>query len=108
MATKHKVEEQTENGIKISANYQPSGGKTWMAEITGEHQKYGLDREFESEIDQRRSSSGKTGSNLYHAEEGKVYEMKVAWGDRFFFTVENREITYIDDQHEALKEVNKK
>jgi len=108
MATKHKVEDQIENGLKISANYQPSGGKTWMAEIKGEDSKYGLDREFVSETNKERSGSGKTGQNFYHAEEGKVYEMNVAWGNRFFFTVEDGEIVYLDDEKEVLDKLGKK
>lgn len=105
MAIKHKVVGQVEDGIKLEANYQPSGGKTWMARISGTHPKYGLDREFVSEKRKERSSSGKTGTNEYVAKEGEVYEMNVAWGDRFFFTVENKEIKYLDGKEEALEKI---
>lgn len=69
----------------IAVNHQPSGGREWVAEIKGTHPKYRFEREFLSEDKRNWSGSGKTGTTYYEVEYGKVYEINVPWGERYFF-----------------------
>lgn len=73
--------------VLIIMNYQPSGGKTWLAEITGLDTKYGIKRDFLRESDIRRSSSRKTGTNYYFLRKDGYYEYNEAWKDRGFFRI---------------------
>jgi hypothetical protein len=70
---------------RIAVNHQPSGGREWVAEIKGTHPKYRFEREFVGEDERNWSGSGKTGTTYYAVEYGKVYEVNVPWGERYFF-----------------------
>lgn len=73
---------------RIAVNHQPSGGREWVAEIKGTHPKYRFEREFLGEDGRNWSSSGKTGTTYYEIEYGKVYEVNVPWGERYFFRLD--------------------
>lgn len=88
----------------LSVNHQPSGGKEWVAEITGRHPKYKFNREFLTPIEKNWSSSGKTGSTRYELVEGKVYEVNEPWHGRYFLTVENGEAKKISAE-EVLRRI---
>ena len=62
--------------------------KSWVAEITGACQRWGLNREFIKEIDEDFYKH-------FELHEGKVYEVCNA-GDREFVQVVNGEIEYLE------------
>lgn len=76
----------------IRINHQPSGGKEWVAEITGRHPKYKFNREFLSPVERNWSGSGKTGSTSFELEAGKIYEVNEPWRGRRFVAVRNGEV----------------
>ncbi len=80
--TEERVRPETK---RIAVNHQPSGGREWVAEIKGTHPKYRFEREFVGEDERNWSGSGKTGTTYYEIEYGKVYEVNVPWGERYFF-----------------------
>ncbi|MDP9437852.1 MAG: hypothetical protein M3P49_03770 [Actinomycetota bacterium] len=73
---------------RIAVNHQPSGGREWVAEIKGTHPKYRFEREFLLDDGRSWSGSGKTGTTYYEVEHGKVYEVNVPWGERYFFRLD--------------------
>lgn len=89
--------------VVISVNHQPSGGKEWVAEITGRHPKYNFNREFLRPVERRWSSSGKTGRTLFELEEGKVYEVNEPWRGRYFVTVVSGEIVQVEVEEVLAK-----
>lgn len=83
----------------IRVNHQPSGGKEWVAEITGTHPKFGWAREFLRPIGRNRSSSGKTGSTSFLVLPDKIYQVNEPWKGRYFIMVdENGEIHYLSEE----------
>lgn len=79
----------------IKVNHQPSGGKEWVAEITGRDPKYKFQREFLQPVSRDWSYSGKTGTTSFELEPGKVYEVNEPWKGRRFVEVKNNEIVTI-------------
>ena len=88
-------------------NHQPSGGKEWVAEITGRHPKYKFNREFQRPIEREWSGSGKTGITMFELEEGKVYEINEPWRGRKFVKVECGKITELDAE-QVLNQINQR
>ena len=88
----------------INVNHQPSGGKEWVAEITGRHPKYKFNREFLNPVERKWSSSGKTGTTSYELEPGKIYEVNEPWRGRRFVEVQNGEIVVISAE-EVLSQI---
>jgi len=76
----------------IKLQHQPSGGREWVAEITGRDPKYTFKRTFIAPVAGQWSSSGKTGTTAFELEEGKVYQINEPWKDRRFVTIENGEL----------------
>ena len=76
----------------LKVNHQPSGGKEWVAEITGRDPKYTFKREFLNAVARDWSYSGKTGTTSYELEPGKVYEVNEPWKGRRFVEVQNGEV----------------
>lgn len=74
--------------VEIVMNHQPSGGKTWLARITGPDPKYKLKREFLTADEKRHSSSGKTGTDYWHIRQDGIFEYDEAWKNRGFFRIE--------------------
>lgn len=71
----------------ISINHQPSGGREWVAEITGRDQQYGVERSFLRPISRSWSSSGKTGTTTFELLPGRLYQVKPSWKDRYYVVV---------------------
>jgi len=92
-----------ENG-KLILRHQPSGGKTWVAEILGPHPKYGFERSFLSPIHRERSSSGRTGSNIYLLAEGKIYQVQEPFEDRVTIRVQDGDVVEVNPV-DLLKEL---
>ena len=82
--------------VIIKVRHQPSAGKEWVAEIVGTHPKWKYERVFLKASDRRWSGSGKTGLTTFTLEEGKIYEVNEPWKGRYFATVENGEIVYLN------------
>jgi hypothetical protein len=95
-----KVEKKV---IVIKVNHQPSGGKEWVAEITGRDPKYKYKREFLQPVSRDWSSSGKTGLTSFELEPGKVYEVNEPWKGRRFVEVQNGEIVVISAEEVLSK-----
>jgi len=76
----------------IKLQHQPSGGREWVAEITGRDPKYTFKRTFLNPVAMQWSSSGKTGTTSFELKEGKVYQINEPWKDRSFVTIENGEL----------------
>ena len=81
--------------VVYSVRHQPSGGREWVAEIVGRHPKYKLDRKFETPVERRWSSSGKTGQTYFELQEGRIYEVCEPYNGRYFVKVENGEVVSI-------------
>lgn len=89
-----------------------SGGPSmpWVAEITGSHQLYGLQREFlpfNKDFEEANASGTRGVNAVYVLESGKAYEIfeRISWkkSRRFFATVsESGEILELQDKFEAL------
>ena len=116
MAASTRLSDWIEQNGGVGDNF----GKTWyVAEVTGEHEKYNLDREFISEkIDS--SYSGKTGRKAVSVDdlkEGAVYEVRGdSWGNKHrrlykLLSIEENddsvdlEALQLDDEDEALAEL---
>ena len=89
----------------IEVNHQPTGGKEWVAEITGRHPKFGLNREFQKVVARNWSSTGRTGSTAFEIEEGKLYEINEPYKGRRFVTVREGQIQEISAE-EAMRIVD--
>lgn len=89
-AKKKKVKE-----VRLALNHQPSGGKEWIARITGTHSKYGLARKFLKVEERDWSYSGRTGTTYYSLSEGGLYEINEPWKERRFVKVEAGEVIEI-------------
>jgi len=76
----------------LKLNYQPSGGKTWVAEITGRCEKYKYERKFLKYVALDKSGSGKTGQVTFQLEQGKFYQVREAWQDDCFVNGEGLEV----------------
>ena len=87
-------EEKNMNKI-IKVNHQPSGGKEWVAEITGRDPKYTFKRKFLNAVARDWSYRGKTGTTSFELENGKIYEVNEPWKGRRFVEVKNSEIVTI-------------
>ena len=87
-----KEVKEMERNMVIKVKHQPSGGKEWVAEITGRDPKYKFKREFLLPVSRDWSSSGKTGSTSYELEPGKIYEVNEPWKGRRFVEVLNGEV----------------
>ena len=87
-----KEVKEMERNMVIKVNHQPSGGKEWVAEITGRHPKYKFKREFLLPVSRDWSRSGKTGLTSFELEPGKVYEVNEPWKGRRFVEVQNGEV----------------
>lgn len=92
MAIRGEELEPEQEAIIEKFNYQPSGGKTWVAEITGTCEKWGFKREFLDYYDIDTSSSGKTGVVYYKFESGKIYQVNEAWKRKGFYHLVNGEL----------------
>jgi hypothetical protein len=86
---------ETKATVRETINHQPSGGKAWAAELIGRDPKYTFTREFLNPVDTNRSSSGKTGSNTYELEDGKLYQLKPSWKDKYFATVRDGKLVEV-------------
>lgn len=89
----------------IHVNHQPSGGREWVAEITGRHPKYGLARNFLPVVARNWSTTGKTGSTAFELEEGKLYEVNAPYKGRSFVKVEDGQIREVSAE-EAMRYVD--
>jgi len=81
--------------VVVKINHQPSGGREWVAEITGTDPKYKLRRKFVSIHQKDWSSSGKTGTTSFKLEESKIYEINEPYNGRRFVIVKNGEAEQI-------------
>ena len=84
-----------EEEVILKLNHQPSGGKEWVAEITGRHPKWKFNRQFLKPVERDWSSSGKTGTTTFVLEPAKIYEINEPWGDRYFARVQGEELITI-------------
>lgn len=89
--------------IVLKIRHQPSGGKEWIAEITGRHPRFNFERKFLNAVARNWSSSGKTGTTSFLLKEGKIYEVNEPWKGRYFITVQNGEVVDIDVDYVATK-----
>ena len=89
--------------IVLKIRHQPSGGKEWIAEITGRHPRFNFERKFLNAVARNWSSSGKTGTTSFLLKEGKIYEVNEPWKGRYFITVQNGEVVDIDVDYVAEK-----
>ena len=98
-----KKEEVKVKSMILKVNHQPSGGKEWVAEITGRDPKYKFKREFLQPVSRDWSSSGKTGLTSFELEPGKVYEVNEPWKGRRFVEIQNGEIVAISAEEVLSK-----
>ena len=89
--------------IVLKIRHQPSGGKEWIAEITGRHPRFNFERKFLNAVARNWSSSGKTGTTSFLLKEGKIYEVNEPWKGRYFITVQNGEVVDVDVDYVATK-----
>lgn len=91
------VKKENAQPVYIEVSEGSRNHKSYIAEIVGEHPRWGFDRQFVS----------KNHENLRikyaHLQEGKVYEIQDA-GDREYAIVRNGEIVNIEKE-EVLKNV---
>lgn len=74
---------------EINTTFGSKRNKSWVAEITGTHPKWKLNREFVSAVEESEWSG-----KVFELENG-IYEVCDA-GDREFVKVENGEIEYLE------------
>ncbi|MCL6539811.1 MAG: hypothetical protein K6T87_04345, partial [Roseiflexus sp.] len=72
--------------VRIVVQHQPSGGREWVARITGRHPKYRWEREFVEPVAREWSGSGRTGYSYYEVTDG-IYEINEPWRGRRFIEV---------------------
>ena len=82
---------KTKKGFEMELNFQPSGGKVWVALLGEKCQKYGRKRKF-LPYSKETSSSGKTGKAFFDIKEDGEYEYNEPWKGRGSFIVKNGEI----------------
>ena len=82
----------------IIVNHQPSGGKEWVAEITGRDPKYTFKRKFINPVARNWSYSGKTGTTSFELEPGKVYEINEPWKGRRLVEIQNGELKTLNTE----------
>ncbi len=87
----------------IKVNHQPSGGKEWVAEITGRDPKYTFKRKFINAVARNWSYSGKTGTTSFELEPGKVYEINEPWKGRRFVEIQNGELKTLNTEEVLSK-----
>jgi len=92
--------------IILKINHQPSGGKAWVAKITGLCSKYNFKREFLVAYKKERSYSGKTGQNYYELKDGYFYEANIPWKGRQYYKVIDGKIVDINPE-EIIEHFNK-
>jgi len=97
-----KEEKRVEKKV-IKVNHQPSGGKEWVAEITGRDPKYTFKREFLNAVARNWSYSGKTGTTSFELEPGKVYEINEPWKGRRFVEIQNGELKTLNTEEVLSK-----
>lgn len=73
----------------VNTTYGSKRNKSWVAEITGTHPKWKLNREFVSAVEENEWSG-----KVFELENG-IYEVCDA-GDREFVKVENGELEYLE------------
>jgi hypothetical protein len=103
LALRQAWREVTVQNMVLKVNHQPSGGKEWVAEITGRDPKYKFQREFLQPVSRDWSSSGKTGFTSFELEPGKVYEVNEPWKGRRFVEIQNGEIKTLDTEEVLSK-----
>jgi hypothetical protein len=91
---------------KITLNYYESD-RPYIAKITGPHEKYKINREFQNPDDKDLSGSKKTGNITFNLKAG-IYEIKQSYDKnrKNYFMVENGEKKSISYE-EVLKKINK-
>ena len=70
--------------------------KPWVGEIQGFNRRFGLAREFLAPVDKRE------GARCYLLEEGKLYQVSPAEGDRQFMAVRGGKAAVLDTE-EAMR-----
>ena len=86
----------TESG-EIAVNHQPSGGREWVAKLTGTDRKFGYKREFIGASGRNWSSSGKTGCTYFRLTEPGFYEVNEPWKkDRLYYKVTDGKIEEVE------------
>ena len=103
LALRQAWKEVTVQNMILKVNHQPSGGKEWVAEITGRDPKYKFQREFLQPVSRDWSYSGKTGVTSFELEPGRVYEVNEPWKDRRFVEIQNGEIVAISAEEVLSK-----
>jgi len=103
LALRQAWKEVTVQNMILKVNHQPSGGKEWVAEITGRDPKYKFQREFLQPVSRDWSYSGKTGVTSFELEPGRVYEVNEPWKGRRFVEIQNGEIVAISAEEVLSK-----
>ena len=103
IALRQAWREVTVQNMVLKVNHQPSGGKEWVAEITGRDPKYKFQREFLQPVSRDWSYSGKTGVTSFELEPGRVYEVNEPWKGRRFVEIQNGEIVAISAEEVLSK-----
>ena len=103
IALRQAWKEVTVQNMILKVNHQPSGGKEWVAEITGRDPKYKFQREFLQPVSRDWSYSGKTGVTSFELEPGRVYEVNEPWKGRRFVEIQNGEIVAISAEEVLSK-----
>ena len=103
LALRQAWKEVTAQNMVLKVNHQPSGGKEWVAEITGRDPKYTFKREFLNAVARDWSYSGKTGTTSYELEPGKIYEVNEPWKGRRFVKIQDGKIVVISAEEVLSK-----
>lgn len=103
LALRQAWKEVTVQNMVLKVNHQPSGGKEWVAEITGRDPKYTFKREFLNAVSRDWSYSGKTGTTSYELEPGKIYEVNEPWKGRRFVEIQNGELKTLNTEEVLSK-----
>lgn len=65
----------------IKVNHQPTGGKEWVAEITGRHPKFGLNREFQKVVARNWSSTFEIGGAEVYSIATKADQSRIIFSE---------------------------
>ena len=87
----------------IKLNHQPSGGKEWVAEITGRDPKYKFKREFCNLFIATGVVAVKQEQQALNWKQGKIYEINEPWKDRRFIEIKNGQIRTINTEEVLSK-----